>query len=492
MRNSVIFICFLCSAFLVVPGSCYFSKFLNRMQKNWMQSWERMRDQNLRPRLVAELHLEGSPTFVQMVEGPRNEVELAVNMHNLTTNEVSLLRIRDVTPWLRHEKPAKISTVGKNIGWPNSVGKVEGSIMPGSTEDIWWASTVFYLPQEEEGRLVFLPLNGTVTELPTGTEITHNPIHISSGTNGKNWYYSGVKWMDMNQDGWPDIVTSRSRGMPGSIKISELVWFEHPGYRYLVSSVRGNWRSHPITHGPDVAFEVLRIPLPSGESRQVLIGAGYWDNKLYVVWTDDPEEDWTDPEQVKERVIDNHGWFFDLQLADINADGRDDILVSTWSHGSKQGSVIAYEIPCDFIRDEWRKHILIDGGLASDLPDLGSGGKINAFHPVIRHGSLDRKKKPFIMVSGDDDGQVYVLVPDSPKTNDWKYTKHTIYKSRGAVGAISIEDLNHDGFNEIVVPVVASNKLMIFTYEPAEIGPEYFVDETRKMGSIPVDTDFNF
>lgn len=35
-----------------------------------------------------------------------------------------------------------------------------------------------------------------------------------------------------------------------------------------------------------MSFKVLRISLPNGESRQVLVGAGYWDNKLYAVWTD--------------------------------------------------------------------------------------------------------------------------------------------------------------------------------------------------------------
>lgn len=47
-----------------------------------------------------------------------------------------------------------------------------------------------------------------------------------------------------------------------------------------------SWRLHRITHGPDVSIQVLRIPLESGQSRLVIVGAGYWDNKLYAVWTD--------------------------------------------------------------------------------------------------------------------------------------------------------------------------------------------------------------
>lgn len=59
-----------------------------------------------------------------------------------------------------------------------------------------------------------------------------------------------------------------------------------------------------------------------------------------------------------------------------------------------------------------------------------------------------------------------------------------IFKARGSVGAITIEDIDHDGFAEVVIPVVASNKLVIFSYSPAEIDLRYFVDETRKIEKV--------
>ena len=45
----------------------------------------------------------------------------------------------------------------------------------------------------------------------------------------------------------------------------------------------------------------------------------------------DEDEDWTNVDAINERVIDNNGWFFDIQIADVNADGRDDVLVTTWA-----------------------------------------------------------------------------------------------------------------------------------------------------------------
>nr|XP_002121068.1 uncharacterized protein LOC100186859 [Ciona intestinalis] len=457
---------------LASHSDAFLSRLIDRVQKNWMTSWERMRDQQVRPRLFAQLNLSGSPTLVQALESDVGKVDLAVSLFNSTSQEIGLLRIENIADWLQHRGAVSSNMIGREMGWPNAVGRVENDLMPDSETTYWWMTSTFYPPQGTEGQIVLLPVIYNQTSPPT-------PMFVSEETNRGDWYYSMIDWVDMNQDGWPDIVTSRSRGMPGSIKFSELIWLENPGYRSIWSRV-GRWRSHPITNGPDVSFRILRIPLPSGSSRLVIIGAGYWDNKLYAVWSDDPAENWANVDSINERVIDNHGWFFDLQIADINADGRDDVIVSTWVHGLQQGSVIVYEIPCDFIRDKWRRHTLVDGAVEIPLPDLGSGGKINIFHPVLRYSSVSaRKKKPFIIVSGDDDGRVYVLIPNSKKTNNWEYSSHSIYKAAGPVGALTIDDLNHDGYAEIVIPVVESNKLVFFTYDPAAIGPHYFVDETR-------------
>nr|CAB3263031.1 uncharacterized protein LOC100186859 [Phallusia mammillata] len=464
----LIFVFFVCSP---TPSSGFFESLLNRVQKNLMTRWEQLRDQQTRPRLLAQLHLDGSPTFVETVENVGN-MDLAVCSFNKTGKKVSLLRMQHVAEWLKGEDNFTTEVMASAMGWPNAVGRIENDILVDSQQDYWWMTTTYYAPERSGGSITFLPLPSNESDLIGHVRVTKQ----GKSGHAKNWYYSMIDWVDMDQDGWPDIVTTRSRVMPGSVKVSELIWLQNPGLSSLWTS-RRSWTAHPITHGPDVTFRVLRIPLPSGESRLVIIGAGYWDNKLYAVWTDDPEEDWSNVEAVNERVIDNHGWFYDLQIADVNADGRDDVIVSTWVHGLQQGSVIVYEIPCDFIHGKWRRHTLIDGAVDMPLPDLGSGGRIKVFHPVALHSAVSRKKKPFIIVSGDNDGRVYVLIPSSRKTNDWEYISHDIYRARGPVGALAIDDLNHDGFMEIVIPVMDSNKLMFFTYEPGPIGPEYFVDE---------------
>ncbi|CAK8696609.1 unnamed protein product [Clavelina lepadiformis] len=451
-----------CNAFL--------DHLMKRVQKKWMTSWQRMRDQQVRPRMFAQINLQGSPSIVQTMASRQGNIELAVSLHNATADTVSLLHMHGIDQWLNHRSNVAINTVASYMGWPNAVGKVEGDVIPDSENTYWWMTSTSFPPQGTEGQIVLLPVSKVNSSLPL------SPMVVSSSEIEQNWYYSKIEWVDMNQDGWLDVVTSRSRGRSESIQFSQLLWYENPGYGLLWS--RGRWRSHTITNGPDMSFEVLRIPLPSGESRLVIIGAGHWDNKLYAVWTEDPEENWANVDAINERVIDNHGWFYDVQVADVNADGRVDIIASTWTPGIKQGSVIVYEIPCDFSRDKWRRHILIDGAVDMPLPDLGSGGKIKIFHPTLRQGQVSQKKKPFILVSGDDEGRVYVLIPNSRRTNDWEYTSHTVYKTSGPVGALAVDDINHDGFMEIIIPVVDGHKLVFFTYKPSEIGPHYFVDET--------------
>ena len=61
---------------------------------------------------------------------------------------------------------------------------------------------------------------------------------------------------------------------------------QKPINSFTVAVLLFSWALHPITHGPDFALKIMRIPLASGESRLVIIGAGYWDNKLYAVWTE--------------------------------------------------------------------------------------------------------------------------------------------------------------------------------------------------------------
>ena len=56
-----------------------------------------------------------------------------------------------------------------------------------------------------------------------------------------------------------------------------------------------------------------------------------FDFQHFKICVSDPEQDWTNVESIRERVIGNHAWYWDIVIADVNADGRDDVIVSTYA-----------------------------------------------------------------------------------------------------------------------------------------------------------------
>jgi len=347
---------------------------------------------------------------------------------------------------------------------------ISGEYIPNITPPYWWLTTGFNQYDQVDGQIALIPLRDDLPAIP----IMMTPEEAQT-----KWNYWNIEWADMNQDGWPDIVASRSQGEEDSIQTSEIVWLENPGWNSIIGH-QAPWTIHSVTNGPDVNFRIMKVPDKNGESKMVIIGLGYWTHKIYVIWTEDPEQDWTNVESIRERVIGNHAWYWDIVIADVNADGRDDVIVSTYAMRSWRSSIFVYEIPCDFKRDNWNRHTIVDGGDNMSDEPFNSGGKIKVFHPLVRDSSTYlKKKKPFILLAGDNDGYVKVLSPGSRSSNVWDYNARVIFHAIGPVGPVALEDLDHDGFMEIIIPVMESKRLLFFTYKPSSNLLAYDVDERK-------------
>jgi len=427
-----------------------------------------LKDQQIRPRLMTQMKLDVHPRVIYTIPDGSSGVGLAVTYTNDSDGQVSLGRVSNVSDYLHSSGfvPTNLQMVGAEIGWPQHVGEVLDEYLSNASPPYWWTSTAYY--GEEDGKIVLLPVNGQ-----------NIPIIITPEDGEmKDYVYWNIEWADMNNDGWADVIASRTQGKEENIKSSELIWLENPGT--VMFGNRQGWMVHPITNGPDVNFRIMKVPLPDGGTRNVIIGLGYWTHKMYAIWTDDAKEDWSNVELIKERVIDNHDSFWDIQIADVNADGRDDIIVSTYTWHSWRSSLFVYELPCDFQRDNWKRHTLISGGDNMSDEPFNSGPQIKIFHPIVRDRSnFINKKKPFILLSGDNDGYLKVLSPQSRQSDSWTYSKHVVFKANGPVGPVALEDLDHDGYMEILVPVVDSQRILIFTYKPGDNMRAYDVDENR-------------
>ena len=65
--KKLVFVAFLVCVFHDHPTQGFIGRLMNRVQQQWMLSWQRMRDQQIRPRKIAELQLQQQlPTYVQV------------------------------------------------------------------------------------------------------------------------------------------------------------------------------------------------------------------------------------------------------------------------------------------------------------------------------------------------------------------------------------------------------------------------------------------
>ncbi|CAK8697335.1 unnamed protein product [Clavelina lepadiformis] len=69
------------------------------------------------------------------------------------------------------------------------------------------------------------------------------------------------------------------------------------------------------------------------------------------------------------------------------------------------------------------------------------------------------------MLTGDDDGQAWVLTADSEEQTEWSYSATVIYTQRkGTVGAIAVGDADGDGYAEVFLPSYEEKFIRVMTY----------------------------
>ncbi|CAF3100364.1 unnamed protein product [Rotaria sp. Silwood2] len=181
-----------------------------------------------------------------------------------------------------------------------------------------------------------------------------------------------------------------------------------------------------------------------------------------MFWSDsDPL--WNDTTKLHVRHIDYEPLpYAYIQLTqDLNGDQRPDLLVTV--NDEFNGSLVAYELPPlgDIRKGNFTKHVL-----ASDFRPLtqakGRGAPGQAI--TIQLYSLTVRKKPSLIISGDDDGCVYLLeaIHDDDPSN-WEYSIKIIHQSdKSTIGQVSVEDVDNDCHPEMFVP--AYNEGIVYIY----------------------------
>nr|XP_039254892.1 uncharacterized protein LOC120331802 [Styela clava] len=405
------------------------------------------------PKTLYSAPTEFRPAFCSLLLDPvTGEYDLGYSSFNGLPNEPdNVLRIPTVTQNYLDKTKMVSQVITNTIVWPNEIESVPYGTFGNS--HYWTSASAFFMPGQDDGSISLIDMTD-----PTNPG---QPIKISSTEDNKEWYYHRVIWHDMDLDGDYDAVTARAYGNSTSADESQLVWFENSG----VNPPTEFWKAHVISTGyEDVHFRIHNLPLPDGSETAVIISGGFFSRSLTLTWT--TGGDWSNTASIHHRVIDTAGWYFDLKIEDLNADGKDDILITTWSRpGPDIGSLLAYEMPeGDWRTDEWTRHVISTDFHDDISPGSGSPGAPAPFWRSTT--SKENGEKAHLLVSGDDDGQAYLLVPNTEDPSDWSYTKSTIFRAFGTVGTMAIGDVDGDGYTEIFIPAYNTKQIIVLTYKP--------------------------
>ncbi|XP_060080764.1 uncharacterized protein LOC132560132 [Ylistrum balloti] len=306
------------------------------------------------------------------------------------------------------------------------------------------------------GFLVPFKTKGTITLFNTSGDTMKGPYEITTGHSDHDWFYHRVKWVDMNGDGAKDAVTCRAKTSVFGGSSGQLVWYEHP------TLFRDNflypWTVHVIGEDSDTFFDITSLSSPDG-MLPCIITTGYFSNKLKIYWT--TGSNWSNLDMVHSRIIDSSiGHVFDVQVADLNDDGRVDLLVT--ANGISQTGLYIYEIPTDFRTGTFTRHVLkSDFHSHNILPGGGAPGSAQ----IIR-SSTTSVGKPMILLSGDDDSRAYLFSPVNTSSSDWSYRMDIFLDMHsGTIGGIAYSDVDNDGFPELFVPAYSSNSVYVYTFK---------------------------
>ena len=320
--------------------------------------------------------------------------------------------------------------VTNQIYWPNTVVPAD-PIVPYSII----VPSGYFVPSKTNGNIYFI-----------GSD--NKPIALAP-TEKTNWFYHDVAFKDVDMDGYTDIVTGRANVPLVHDPQTELVWLKNPGQM----NITGPWN--------------VSILMPEGGSadlqgRSFLFANSFFTRKLQLIWSLD-EPRWNDASKIRLRHISNNPlqYYFLRYTTDLNGDQIPDLL-ATVSNGFN-GLLLAYELPPagEMINGTFKEHILAGGFKPTD-PAIGriSPGKPTPY----QFYSLTDRKKPIILLSGADDGCVYLLeaVHDNDPT-DWQYYMTTVYNSTGmSIGDICIDDVDNDGHPELFIPATNEGKVLIY------------------------------
>jgi len=359
--------------------------------------------------------------------------------------------------------------VDTNIfNWPNGVSPVPIEVF--GSDGYLAVADGFGTPAAHDGCIAIVNTN---TNLPANVGDIQ---FISQGCGQGNllqtkYFYHYIEWVDMDGDGDLDILTARGSSLtsPVTLDASMLVWYQNPGSAF--STTARNWKEFVIESSEDicdVGFDLVTY------KNQKYVVCGGFASGVMATFTG---SDWANTANIKATIVEtrestmaqttNTTFYFSQTWADMNNDGIPDAIVTIGSYGVNYGKLLVYPgVDTDGVLSLGAGIMVYDQFPLFSSSSVGSPGEAFPFY----YGTQDQANGvlPSILVSGDDDGIMYMFDPTgyvNPDGSDfnWVYNAQAIMKTKQfspfvtpfnapTVGQPTIADVDGDGCNDIVVP----------------------------------------
>merc|ERR1711992_361676 len=296
--------------------------------------------------------------------------------------------------------------------WPNFPVKMPKEVV--GFEGVVQTSG-FLVPGKNTGKLELYDRNNNA----------RGPIDIAAGQDN-DWSYHWVIWKDVDDDGLIDALTARFRVpsfIEGGDPISQLLWYKNPGGSPPSTGNEWPWESNILlTGGPDVYFEetLHEVCNPDCVEYSVIVTGELWNERIMLYYVENSPGAWSVPSNIKSVVVDAApGQPFEARFGDANNDGRLEVFAGA------------------FNQDKDNK-----------TP--------TAFGP---------QPKPWIAISGDDDGVHYIMFPKSEDPENWEYDIQVMVDTKATTaGTVAVVDLDGDGYTEIISAGYTAGEVYVFTF----------------------------
>jgi hypothetical protein len=367
-------------------------------------------------------------------------------------------------------KPKKI--VAEGLKWPNEVTPVPRD---GNAVKTGLAHGGFILG---DGFLVPFKSTGSITYVEPKFEKLSKSIDGAVGRGNlegdfsterltaekSDWFYHLGLFLDVDQDGWLDVVTARATAPQFGAKRGQLIWLRNPGL-----PMQFPWEEHLIVEGPDVSFDI--VPLNGSSTPALVYSAEFFGKKLTVLNLGKGGA-----VTASQTIDDDIGEVYDVKATTLYSNGADagslpaQLVVTNYSYES-QGALMIYEIPESHPVGGQYERTTVFGQFKNRqyMPGSGAPGFVAPHTP-----RTDSAKTPKnIFVCGDGAEELFLFTPANGTTpaatrlsGGPDYTLAQAIKYGATVGGITVGDADGDGWNEVFVCVYDTGLIDVFTYRP--------------------------